>query len=181
MSLAETFDHSSKEDQSRNTMQGILSVLELNDLLDMSLKLAAENKINDRNVWVLPLIDHLPEIVKREAELNNFNFQKMSSGLDAGVTIYSRRVEATWKQAYGSLAGCKTNDDQATGTSQLSRCAVPTHCTCVCLLFHAVLRVRLHLSSSTKHLHIRAGAACSWQIHITRLVFCLTVGLAGCR
>ncbi len=36
-----------------------------------------------------------------------FSFQKASGGLDAGVTIYSKRVELTWQAAMSSLYGVK--------------------------------------------------------------------------
>jgi hypothetical protein len=34
-----------------------------------------------------------------------FSFQRMSHGLDAGVSIYSKRVESTWKLAFTSMRG----------------------------------------------------------------------------
>ncbi|KAI8477446.1 MAG: condensin complex subunit 2-domain-containing protein [Monoraphidium minutum] len=101
-----------------------LSESELRLMLDMALKLAAENKINDRNVWSLPLIDHLPDMVQRAAPPpagggggegegggggGNY-FTRISGGLDAGVQIYARRVDATWKLAYSQLHGAPQID-----------------------------------------------------------------------
>lgn len=75
-------------------------------LLEQCLKLASENKINDRNAWSLDLITHLPDIVgsgpsRAQQSHNNstYNFQKMSGGLDAGthsiticVLVYSTTI-----------------------------------------------------------------------------------------
>lgn len=73
-----------------------LSSESLNTLFEQCIRLAAENKITDRNVWQLNLISHLPDIVVAGAGAGagaagsgsggrGFNFQKMSGGLDAGV------------------------------------------------------------------------------------------------
>jgi hypothetical protein len=73
----------------------VLSSDALNALFEHCIKLAAENKITDRNVWQLDLISHLPELVvagQATRTAAGFNFQKLSGGLDAGVTIYSKRV-----------------------------------------------------------------------------------------
>ena len=89
----------------------LLTEAELEGILEVSLRLAAENKISDRNVWALPLIDALPELIRHEQALRGaaggFNFQKMSGGLDAGVQIYSKRVDQTWKAAFCSLRDLK--------------------------------------------------------------------------
>jgi condensin complex subunit 2 len=101
--LADEFNADDQQD--RRAAGPGLTPEQLKDLLDNCLKLAAENKITDKNVWALPLISHLPEIVHAAARTEGFNFQKMSSGLDAGVQIYSKRVEQTWKAARDSLFG----------------------------------------------------------------------------
>jgi hypothetical protein len=79
-------------------------------MFEQCIKLAAENKITDKNVWQLDLIQHLPSIVQagQAAGLRGgggFNFQKMSGGLDAGVTIYSKRVDTTYKDVFQQLHG----------------------------------------------------------------------------
>jgi hypothetical protein len=95
---------------------GGLSEEELRTMLDLALKLAAENKITDRNVWALPLIDHLPDMVQHAAPeaadgggdgggAGGNYFTRISGGLDAGVQIYSKRVDATWKLALSQLYG----------------------------------------------------------------------------
>jgi hypothetical protein len=91
---------------------------ELSQMLDLCLRLAAENRITDKNVWALPLIDHLPDIVQTAAKGAAVNFGKMSSGLDAGVQIYSKRVEQTWKAAHNSLFGIDKKDSSKDGEAR---------------------------------------------------------------
>ncbi|KAJ8557253.1 hypothetical protein K7X08_002878 [Anisodus acutangulus] len=76
------------------------------ELFQNCIKLASENKINQKNTWELGLIDHLCEIVKVEQE-NDFetNFQKASCTLEAGVKIYSMRVDSVHSEAYKVLGG----------------------------------------------------------------------------
>jgi condensin complex subunit 2 len=78
-------------------------------MFEQCIKLAAENKITDKNVWQLDLIQHLPSIVQAGQagglRGGGFNFQKMSGGLDAGVTIYSKRVDTTYKDVFMKLHG----------------------------------------------------------------------------
>ncbi|KAG0459735.1 hypothetical protein HPP92_022863 [Vanilla planifolia] len=77
------------------------------DLLNNCLKLASENKINQKNTWELNLIDHLSEIiqVKTEEDDAETNFQKASCTLEAGVKIYSLRVDSLHSEAYKVLGG----------------------------------------------------------------------------
>uniref|UniRef100_A0A2N9IKJ2 Condensin complex subunit 2 n=1 Tax=Fagus sylvatica TaxID=28930 RepID=A0A2N9IKJ2_FAGSY len=76
------------------------------DLFHNCIKLASENKINQKNTWELKLIDHLSEIIKVEAENNTeTNFQKASCTLEAGVKIYSVRVDSVLSEAYKVLGG----------------------------------------------------------------------------
>ncbi|XP_040988208.1 condensin complex subunit 2-like isoform X2 [Juglans microcarpa x Juglans regia] len=76
------------------------------DLYHNCIKLASENKINQKNTWELMLIDHLSEVIKVEAENNaETNFQKASCTLEAGVKIYSARVDAVHSEAYKVLGG----------------------------------------------------------------------------
>ncbi|TKY48717.1 Condensin complex subunit 2 [Spatholobus suberectus] len=75
------------------------------DLLHNCIKLASENKINQKNTWELDLIDHLTEIIR--AEEGNYvetNFQIASCTLEAGVKIYSLRVDSVHSEAYKVLA-----------------------------------------------------------------------------
>ncbi|KAK6157306.1 hypothetical protein DH2020_011554 [Rehmannia glutinosa] len=76
------------------------------ELFQNCIKLASENKINQKNTWELNLIDHLCEIVKVEEENDaETNFQKASCTLEAGVKIYSMRVDSVHSEAYKVLGG----------------------------------------------------------------------------
>ncbi|KAK9285565.1 hypothetical protein L1049_024760 [Liquidambar formosana] len=56
--------------------------------------------------WELSLIDHLCEIIKVEEEDDmETNFQKASCTLEAGVKIYSLRVDSVHSEAYKVLGG----------------------------------------------------------------------------
>lgn len=70
------------------------------------IKLASENKINQKNTWELNLIDHLFDIIKVDEEDDvETNFQKASCTLEAGVKIYSMRVDSVHSEAYKVLGG----------------------------------------------------------------------------
>ncbi|KAB1201006.1 Condensin complex subunit 2 [Morella rubra] len=76
------------------------------DLFRNCIKLASENKINQKNTWELNLIDHLTEIIKVEEEDDaETNFQQASCTLEAGVKIYSLRVDSVHSEAYKVLGG----------------------------------------------------------------------------
>ncbi|KAE9456191.1 hypothetical protein C3L33_11902, partial [Rhododendron williamsianum] len=76
------------------------------ELFQNCIKLASENKINQKNTWELSLIDHLCDIIKVEQEDDaETNFQKASCTLEAGVKIYSMRVDSVHSEAYKVLGG----------------------------------------------------------------------------
>ncbi|KAK4758983.1 hypothetical protein SAY87_020284 [Trapa incisa] len=76
------------------------------ELLQNCIRLASENKINQKNTWELGLIDHLYEIIKVEEESDaETNFQKASCTLEAGVKIYSLRVDSVHSETYKVLGG----------------------------------------------------------------------------
>ncbi|KAI5671323.1 hypothetical protein M9H77_11687 [Catharanthus roseus] len=76
------------------------------ELFHNCIKLASENKINQKNTWELSLIDHLREIIKVEEENDEeTNFQKASCTLEAGAKIYSMRVDSAHSEAYKVLGG----------------------------------------------------------------------------
>ncbi|KAK9673872.1 hypothetical protein RND81_12G195200 [Saponaria officinalis] len=76
------------------------------ELFRNCIKLASENKINQKNTWELKLIDHLSEIIKVEDEDDTeTNFQKASCTLEAGVKIYALRVDSVHSEAYKVLGG----------------------------------------------------------------------------
>ncbi|KAI7986908.1 Condensin complex subunit 2 [Camellia lanceoleosa] len=64
------------------------------------------DKINQKNTWELSLIDHLCDIIEVEDEDDmETNFQKASCTLEAGVKIYSMRVDSVHSEAYKVLGG----------------------------------------------------------------------------
>ncbi|XVE78431.1 hypothetical protein DITRI_Ditri13aG0144500 [Diplodiscus trichospermus] len=82
-----------------------LSKNQILELFQNCIKLASENKINQKNTWELNLIDHLREIIKVEENDVETNFQKASCTLEAGVKIYSLRVDSVHSEAYKVLGG----------------------------------------------------------------------------
>ncbi|OVA03419.1 Condensin complex subunit 2/barren [Macleaya cordata] len=80
---------------------------QISELFQNCIKLASENKINQKNTWELNLIDHLSELIKVEAEEDDVetNFQKASCTLEAGVKIYALRVDSVHSEAYKVLGG----------------------------------------------------------------------------
>lgn len=83
-----------------------LSRSELQGMLGQCLKLASENKITPQNTWGLPLIEHLPDLIKEEGRgSEGTNFQRASVTLDAGVKIYSYRVDSVHTETYKMLGG----------------------------------------------------------------------------
>ncbi|KAG5021042.1 hypothetical protein JHK87_016897 [Glycine soja] len=84
------------------------------DLFQNCIKLASENKINQKNTWELNLIDHLTDIIKAEEEHDaETNFQKASCTLEAGVKIYSLRVDSVHSEAYKVLGGMNRAGQEA--------------------------------------------------------------------
>ncbi|XP_068500234.1 condensin complex subunit 2-like isoform X2 [Phaseolus vulgaris] len=76
------------------------------ELFHNCIKLASENKINQKNTWELDLIDHLTDIIRvEEGNPVETNFQIASCTLEAGVRIYSLRVDSVHSNAYKVLAG----------------------------------------------------------------------------
>ncbi|KAE8673064.1 Condensin complex subunit 2 [Hibiscus syriacus] len=70
-------------------------------LFQNCIKLISENKINQKNTWELNLIDHIRDIIKVEEENDvETNFQKASCTLEAGVKIYSSRLDSVHSEAY---------------------------------------------------------------------------------
>lgn len=86
--------------------EDILGKDQILDLLQNCIKLATENKINQRNTWELQLIDHISEIVNADdGEDAETNFQKASCTLEAGVKIYSYRVDSVHSETFKVLGG----------------------------------------------------------------------------
>lgn len=83
------------------------------------IKLAAENKISQKNTWSLNLIDHMSDLVKPDKEGVTTNFQHASCTLDAGIKIYSYRVDSVHSEAFKVLGGLSRSagaaEDEADG------------------------------------------------------------------
>ena len=77
---------------------------ELNDVFQNCIKLAAASKINAKNSFSLRLIEHMEDLVKASDD-GETNFQQASCTLDAGVQIYSYRVDAVHTDAFKTLQG----------------------------------------------------------------------------
>ncbi|KAF9608000.1 hypothetical protein IFM89_004881 [Coptis chinensis] len=81
---------------------------QITELFTNCIKLASENKINQKNTWELRLIDHMCEIIRIDTQDDNdveTNFQKASCTLEAGVKIYASRVDSVHSEAYKVLGG----------------------------------------------------------------------------
>ena len=83
----------------------VLSAGELKSMLGQCLKMASENKITAHNTWGLPLIEHLDDLIQEEGAVRRTNFQKASVTLDAGVKIYSYRVDSVHTETFKMLGG----------------------------------------------------------------------------
>ena len=84
----------------------MLSSGELKMMLGQCLKMASENKITAHNTWGLPLIEHLDDLIQEEGHTGRrTNFQKASVTLDAGVKIYSYRVDSVHTETFKMLGG----------------------------------------------------------------------------
>ena len=78
---------------------------ELKMMLGQCLKMASENKITAHNTWGLPLIEHLDDLIKEDDPTQHTNFQRASVTLDAGVKIYSYRVDSVHTETFKMLGG----------------------------------------------------------------------------
>lgn len=83
----------------------VLSSGELKMMLGQCLKMASENKITAHNTWGLPLIEHLDDLIKEDDPTRHPNFQRASVTLDAGVKIYSYRVDSVHTETFKILGG----------------------------------------------------------------------------
>lgn len=80
-----------------------LSKKQLEDMLDNVIRMASESKITESNSWSLDLINHMPELVRQASLEEQFNFGRASCSLTAGVMIYAKRVDETYKKAFSSM------------------------------------------------------------------------------
>jgi condensin complex subunit 2 len=97
---------SQKENRPANAAHGpMFSSGELKMMLGQCLKMASENKITASNTWGLPLIEHLDDLIKEDDPNKHTNFQRASVTLDAGVKIYSYRVDSVHTETFKILGG----------------------------------------------------------------------------
>lgn len=93
------------------------------------IKLATDNKINDKNAWSLRLIDHLPDLIRancieaEQEEGSSCNFQKAGTAIDAGAKIYAKRVDDVHGNVYKTLQGFH----RAKGPSETGKQVVNVH------------------------------------------------------
>lgn len=96
-----------------------LSTVQVAEMYKNCIKLAAENKISQKNTWSLNLIDHMSDLVKPDKEGVTTNFQHASCTLDAGIKIYSHRVDSVHSEAFKVLGGLSRSagaaEDEADG------------------------------------------------------------------
>ncbi|PRW32517.1 condensin complex subunit 2 [Chlorella sorokiniana] len=106
MSAAAAAATANKENAGGNNGPGprAFSPTELKSMLGQCLKMASENKITPQNTWQLQLIEHLPELIREEGGAQT-NFQRASVTLDAGVKIYSYRVDSVHTETFKILGG----------------------------------------------------------------------------
>ena len=72
--------------------------------------MATENKVNEKNSWSLDFIDHMGYMLELDGNAaadatGGLNFQMASTTLDAGVKIFSYRVDSVFTNAYKLLSG----------------------------------------------------------------------------
>eukprot|EP00316_Scyphosphaera_apsteinii_P013052 CAMPEP_0119315458 /NCGR_PEP_ID=MMETSP1333-20130426/35966_1 /TAXON_ID=418940 /ORGANISM="Scyphosphaera apsteinii, Strain RCC1455" /LENGTH=212 /DNA_ID=CAMNT_0007320825 /DNA_START=22 /DNA_END=657 /DNA_ORIENTATION=+ len=86
-------------------------------------QLCAENKVNEKNSWSLDLIDHMGGMIAQPTDEGGeqiTNFQHASSTLDAGVKIYSFRVDSVYTETY-KLAGGLNRTSRKDGEAEEQR------------------------------------------------------------
>ncbi|CAL6105399.1 Condensin_complex subunit 2 [Hexamita inflata] len=90
--------------------------MDLEDLLNECLKLAAQEKITSKNSWDLQLIDHIGELMDEDCD-----FIKVSGAISASAKIYSGRVDRLYQDCcnIASLTGIQeTEEDQKLKSKQ---------------------------------------------------------------
>ncbi|ELP94630.1 hypothetical protein EIN_498300 [Entamoeba invadens IP1] len=81
-----------------------------------------QRKVNEKNVWTLPLIDYMNDCIEVDAEENkgSANFVKAGLAIDAGVQIYSVRVDAVHKKTFAVVDTIKQAEAVETQDGDLS-------------------------------------------------------------
>ena len=99
-----------------------MSADEVAAMYSKTIKMATEGKINAKNAWNLPLIDHMRDVVKGEDSTDKkrpqraVNFQKASCTIEAGMKIYCSRVDDTLTTSYRVLESLHRGKDENNGT-----------------------------------------------------------------
>lgn len=70
--------------------------------LDLWLKAVADNKINAKNTWEVPIIDHFSNIDEFRGR-HGINFQRATTTLDGCVKVYSTRVDTVLDDTFKLL------------------------------------------------------------------------------
>ncbi len=95
-----------------------MSADEVAAMYSKTIKMATEGKINAKNAWNLPLIDHMRDVVKGEDSTDKkrpqraVNFQKASCTIEAGMKIYCSRVDDTLTTSYRVLESLHRGKDE---------------------------------------------------------------------
>lgn len=84
------------------------------------IQLCQENKINQQNTWKLDLISNMDRMIQQPGsgggeEMTNFQFA--SSTLDAGVKIYSYRVDSIYTETFKLMGGLSRSSKAPTSPS----------------------------------------------------------------
>ena len=80
----------------------LLSNAALAEMYARCTKLSAQGKINTQNTWSLDLIDHMDDLIADNRAATDF--QRASAAIDAGVQIYSSRVDSVHDETYRVLS-----------------------------------------------------------------------------
>ncbi|KAK7272273.1 hypothetical protein RJT34_28768 [Clitoria ternatea] len=99
-SMGETLSPNPITGQKKNFPMAVLC----NRKFVLPLRFIFVQKINQKNTWELDLINHLTDIIRvDEGTIVKTNFQIASCTLEAGVKIYSLRVDSVHSEAYKVL------------------------------------------------------------------------------
>ena len=95
------------------TGSGLASAKELSEeekskIYKRCMEMNLTNKITAQNSWSLHLIDHLPELMKKNAA--SANFQQQSCMIDCSVNIYSRRIDSLESESLKFISSLHRTD-----------------------------------------------------------------------
>lgn len=141
----------------------LFSDQEAKQILDRTIRMAADGKINDDNAFSLDGIDALVHLVlaAKRCGTAEGHFQQSGMGLSGGVALYGKRVDALYKVMYKQLSGKEpVDEDEEAGAwfgplrgsvtrgryraFLVAACCQTLHCTCNCW----VVILSLHMGCS---------------------------------